>query len=98
MFKNRDPRCANPACPTTFDWRLEGKSFRFPGDQVLGPAGIGPSEPARNVHNVEHFWLCESCAGVFTLVYEPGRGIVPRFLRPDPEAAAESEERLAAAC
>ena len=99
MFENHDARCASPACPTTFDWRLEGKFFRFPLDQVFGPAGLGPSgELARNLHKVEHFWLCESCARVFTLVYEPGRGIVPRLLRPDPEAAAKSEERLTAAC
>ena len=98
MFENHDPRCASPACHTTFDWRLEGKFFRFPWDQVFGPGGIAPSEPARNLHNVEHFWLCESCARVFTLVHEPGRGIVPRLLRPDPEAAAESEENLRAAC
>ena len=98
MFENHDPRCASPACPTTFDWRLKGKFFRFPSDQVSGPAGIGPSESARNLHNVEHFWLCESCARISALAYEPGRGIVPRLLRPDPEAAAESEERTTAAC
>ena len=27
---------------------------------------------------MRHYWLCESCAHVFTLVYEEGYGVVLR--------------------
>lgn len=87
-------KCANPACPVSFDWhkggKLGGKFFRFREslNTVNGkPAGI---------HGVRHFWLCERCSHIFTLAYQAHNGVVLRVLSPEP-AANESERELPAA-
>ena len=37
----------------------------------------------KNLHGVKHFWLCERCCHVFTLVYENESGVVLRLLWPE---------------
>jgi hypothetical protein len=32
---------------------------------------------------IEHFWLCERCSGIYTLKYEPGRGVTILSLWPE---------------
>jgi hypothetical protein len=64
------PKCANPACPAAFHWLGGGKFLRFrPHDG----SAIGH-------HGVQHYWLCEYCSHVFTLVYEEEQGVVLKLL------------------
>lgn len=83
MFQNLHPKCANPACATAFDWLAGGKFFRFHRDHAQVVPAEGNGEPSQNVHHVEHFWLCEHCAQIYTLGYEPGRGVLLRLLWPE---------------
>ncbi len=38
------------------------------------------TESASNLHGVKHFWLCEHCSHIFTLVYDAGSGVVLKLL------------------
>jgi len=64
------PKCANPACAAAFHWLEGGKFFRFRPDNDSSPAA----------HDVQHYWLCEHCSHVLTLVYEEKHGVVPELL------------------
>jgi hypothetical protein len=59
------PKCANPSCATTFDWRGGGRFFRF------------RNVSAANCHGVQHYWLCEDCSNVLTLANE-GQDVLVR--------------------
>jgi hypothetical protein len=91
MFQNLHPKCANPACVKTFDWLGGGRLFRFHRnpEQLLG--GDETTDHLTNSHHVEHFWLCERCSHIFTLTYEPARGVLIRQLWPQLSAG---EKRL----
>jgi hypothetical protein len=96
MFQNLHPKCANPACATAFDWLAGGKFFRFHRDRAQVVPADENGAPSRNVHHAEHFWLCERCGQIYTLGYEPGRGVLLRLLWPElPET--ESNLQLPAA-
>ncbi len=82
---HENAKCANPACPVTFDWRKGGKFFRFRQPADAPPAGI---------HGVEHFWLCERCSHLFTLAYEENAGVILKISWPDINTG---EETLSAA-
>lgn len=81
LYQRLHPKCANPACPTAFHWLGGGKFFRFrPNDG----SAIGH-------HGVQHYWLCEHCSYVFTVVYEEERGVALKLLRTElPKARGES--------
>ena len=64
-------KCANPGCKVPFLYLHEGKLFRF--DTAVDPGAVQASD--KTSRHVEFFWLCQQCAGSFTLHYEPGRGI-----------------------
>ena len=75
-FQQLHPKCANPACPTAFRW-LEGvKVLPLPtrGCDVALEGGRRPT--LLGIHGVEHYWLCERCSHVFTLVFEEDQGVV----------------------
>jgi hypothetical protein len=78
MFQNLHPKCANPACASVFEWLKGGRLFRFHRDPGPRVAGDGNEPRPDHSHHVEHFWLCERCAHIYTLAYEPGRGILIR--------------------
>jgi len=80
LFQHLHPKCANPSCPTAFNWLEGGKFFRFRlGAQSAESPQAVPTPPAGH-HNVVHFWLCERCARVFTLVSTEGNAVVLKFL------------------
>jgi hypothetical protein len=82
LHQKLHPKCSNPACPTAFHWLGGGKFFRFrPNDSsVIGQQGV------------QHYWLCEYCSHVFTLVYEQERGVVLKLRWTElPFARAEGE-------
>jgi hypothetical protein len=71
LHQKLHPKCANPACPTAFHWLGGGKFFRFrPNDG----SAVGH-------HGVQHYWLCEQCSQVFTLVHDEEQGVVVKLLR-----------------
>jgi hypothetical protein len=94
MF-NLESKCANPACPTLFDWQLHGKFYRFYRDRSHVNEYCLCSQSASCSCGVEHFWLCEACSLVFTLAYKQEHGIVVRP-RGFERRAAEQEELTAA--
>lgn len=96
MHQNLHPKCANPACPTAFHWRHGGKFFRFrPDSGGARPGGLA-TNPATHCSEVKHFWLCERCAQVFTLVYEEEFGVVLKLLRVEPPLTEGRRELPAA--
>jgi len=70
-------KCANPSCASPFRRLSEGKLFLVESDVQTGPPSLryndGQGRPARHI---EHYWLCNQCASVFTLCFEQGRGMV----------------------
>lgn len=95
LYERFHPKCANPACPTAFHWLAGGKFFRFrpQGDTSSTENQLEPDSSVRH-HGVRHYWLCERCSRMFTLVYEPREGVVlkPRWLGL-PMAKASGEGR-----
>jgi hypothetical protein len=86
LYQKQHPKCANPVCPAAFHWTGGGKFFRFRPDTVAAsgspPADASPDgSPA-----VRHYWLCERCSLVFTLVHEEEYGVVLKVLWPETKA------------
>jgi hypothetical protein len=70
MSRKNHPRRANPACPTRFRWNAGGRFFR----SRLEPAQT--TDPQSDRPPVEHYWLCEVCSHLFTLVCDQQLGVV----------------------
>jgi hypothetical protein len=90
------PKCANPACPTEFHWLAGGKFFRFRPDAVEEGPGEDAERKSGNLHGVKHYWLCEACSRVFTLVYDEGFGVSLKVVQLDLPLAELSKELPAA--
>jgi hypothetical protein len=96
LYQSLHPKCANPACPTAFHWTGGGKFFRFRPDPVLPSGSNSTADAPRGIHGVRHYWLCESCSHIFTLVYEEECGVMLKALWPE-LPAAEAHKKLSAA-
>ena len=83
LFQKFHPKCANPACPTAFHWLGGGKFFRFRSSEIAQVDDCPAPDAPENFHGVKHFWLCERCSQVFTLVHDAQRGIVLHLLWPE---------------
>lgn len=91
LYQKRHPKCANPVCPTAFHWTGGGKFFRFrPETAAAGgsvwtdaPPDASTNAPPEGGHAVRHYWLCERCSLVFTLVYEGEYGVVLKLMWPE---------------
>ena len=87
MVLNLRPKCANPSCAAAFEWLAGGRLFRFHRESAgLGTAGE-TNRNSNGSHPIGHFWLCERCSNIYTLHYEPGRGVVILPLWPELPAA-----------
>lgn len=96
LYQEQHPKCANPACPTAFNWTGGGKFFRFrPGPVSANGDNSGADRPA-GIHGVRHYWLCERCSHVFTLAYEDGSRFALKLLWAE-LAAGETHKELSAA-
>jgi hypothetical protein len=86
------PKCANPACPTAFHWLKGGKFFRF--SLYKGSACAAQHAEEADCKNpcVKHYWLCETCSSVFTLVHEGEKGVMLKLLWPELPGAKQSRE------
>jgi hypothetical protein len=96
LYQKQHPKCANPACPTAFHWTGGGKFFRFRLDPVSTSESRSTTDSPSGIHGVRHYWLCERCSHVFTLVYEEGYGVVLKLLWPE-LGAEETHKELSAA-
>jgi len=75
-------RCANSKCGRPFLRLREGKLFLVETDRVTkagestAPPFVRARQPRRQV---EHYWLCDGCASLWTLVYDrkSGVGLIP---------------------
>jgi hypothetical protein len=81
LFRKLIPKCANLACPVVFCWRDGGKFFRFRSIPSVGNSRT-ESQNDSGPHKVRHYWLCEDCSRLFTLVYKEGSGVVLEFHSP----------------
>jgi hypothetical protein len=81
--------CANPECQAPFDSE-QGRLFRFHKDH---PAGEAPP----NLHSVQHFWLCGTCCGSYTLEYRDECGVLIKGRFDIPEHSQETQRFVAVA-
>jgi|SRR5689334_19023820 hypothetical protein len=99
-------KCANEACSVPFRKLREGKLFQveteYFADSTTSPRRTRP------LRRIEHYWLCDSCAGFVTLTFDRERGVItvplPNglgkktvTLLPDPDDAPVPEQLSAAA-
>ena len=96
LYQKQHPKCANPACPTAFHWTGGGKFFRFRPDPVSANENNPTADSPGGIHGVRHYWLCERCSHVFTLVYEEGYGVMLKLIWPELAAGETQKEFLAA--
>jgi hypothetical protein len=82
LYEKLHPKCANPVCPAAFHWLAGGKFFRFRREEVSSNKNQSKEDSRTGHQGVKHYWLCESCLRLFTLVYEREQGVVlkPRWL------------------
>jgi len=69
-------KCANPGCVRPFRKLEDGKLFlvEIEASTASGSARAGAEGGA--FRQLEHYWLCDPCASVLTLSFEPERGVV----------------------
>jgi hypothetical protein len=95
LYQTEHPKCANLGCPTAFQWTAGGKFFRFRPDPISAVQSNSTIDAPCGIHGVRHYWLCERCSHVFTLVYEQAYGVLLKA--PWPELPAEAHQELSAA-
>jgi hypothetical protein len=96
LYQKLHPKCANPACPTAFHWTGGGKFFRFRPDPVVATVDSPTADSPGGIHGVRHYWLCERCSHVFTLVYDEEYGVTLKLIWPE-LAVGETHKELSAA-
>jgi len=94
LCQNFHPKCANPACPTAFRWLAGGKFFRFRPDEIPVSVCKTPEGSPVGLHGVHHYWLCERCSHIFTLVYDEQLGVVLKLFRLELPLADARKELL----
>jgi hypothetical protein len=68
-------KCANPLCITPFDPASGGMYFHFELDPYVCCTDPNTCSGAGTCR-VKHFWLCVHCRMKYTLIHQPGRGII----------------------
>ncbi len=74
LYERFHPKCANPACPAAFHWLAGGKFFRFRPEETSSNDNQSKEDSPTGHQGVKHYWLCERCSHLFTLVYEQEQG------------------------
>jgi hypothetical protein len=80
LYQKQHPKCANPACPTAFHWTGGGKFFRFRPEPLPTNGNDRTADSPGGIHGVRHYWLCERCSHVFTLVYDEEHGVTLKLM------------------
>jgi len=76
--------CANAECHKPFLRLREGKLFLVETDRLTKPGepSVPPFVRARQKQRqVEHYWLCNECAALWTLIYDRERGVALAAVR-----------------
>jgi hypothetical protein len=90
VILNLHPKCANPSCAAAFEWMTGGKLFRFHRRSNEINSTTNGEKNGIHSHSIEHFWLCDRCSNIYTLNYEPGRGVTILSLWPQLAEAKSS--------
>jgi hypothetical protein len=93
-------RCANSECGKPFLKLREGRLFLVETDRVTKPGeSVAPPfvRARQQQRSVEHYWLCNDCASMWTLVYDRERGVVLTPLRRSAASAAAGGAQRGAA-
>lgn len=89
-------KCANPGCARRFRKLEDGKLFLVEVDVAEASLSGRGAGAGRLFRHLEHYWLCDPCASVLTLSFEPERGVVAIPLTPPlrkmPPASVHSSE------
>jgi hypothetical protein len=81
-------KCANPACLARFRYLHEGRIFK------VETGAVAPDGNKASTRRIEHFWLCERCMQILTIVVENGVvGTRPLHLELAEGAAQKKPER-----
>jgi len=96
LYQKQHPKCANPVCPTAFHWTEGGKFFRFRPEPIPAIGSSSTADSPSGIHGVRHYWLCERCSHVFTLIHEEECGVILKLLWP--ELPAEESQKVLSAC
>ena len=83
-------RCANPSCCKPFLKLREGRLFLVETDRISKTAGPPFVRAKQTQRLVEHYWLCDECAAMWTLIFDRERGIALVPLRRPAANAATS--------
>jgi hypothetical protein len=68
--------CANPACGQPLQHLTDGRLFRIEVRPLDGArTAFRTSKPNKGTKQISNFWLCGSCAALFTLTFDPVRGV-----------------------
>jgi hypothetical protein len=91
--------CANSQCSKPFLRLREGRLFLVETSSVAPPGLHKRATPSQRKapKRVEHFWLCDQCAALWTLVPHTGQGIalIPLNQAPGCGRRADPEVRTA---
>lgn len=73
-------KCANPDCSVTFRYFHTGKLFRVETSAGLDRRRALGQDAAQGkpLRRLEFFWLCDSCAGKMTVVFDRDLGVTVR--------------------
>ncbi len=76
-------QCANEQCAKPFLRLREGKLFMVETDRLAKPGDSAAAvlRARQQSRHVEHYWLCDSCASHWTLIYDRNRGVALAPLR-----------------
>lgn len=69
-------KCANPGCVKPFRKLEDGKLFLVEIEASAASVSARAVGEGRLFRHMEHYWLCDPCASVLTLSFEPERGVV----------------------
>jgi hypothetical protein len=86
-------KCANPACLARFHYLHEGRIFN------IETGAASAQSNGSSIHKIEHFWLCERCAQILTIVLENGvattRPLHPALAEGAPQEKSEKKRDVA---
>ena len=69
-------KCANDACSVPFRRLREGKLFQVETEYFEDTKTAPSARRTRPWRRIEHYWLCDSCAGYVTLTFDRERGVI----------------------
>ncbi len=70
-------QCANSRCSKPFLRLREGKLFLVEAERLTEPGSASPPfvRARQQQRCVEHYWLCDDCAALWTLIYDRDHGV-----------------------